>query len=153
MATTTPKKQLDVFIDKFAPDVARIARAALTKVRKLTPGAIEIVYDNYNALAIGFSPTGRASDAILSVALYPRWVSVFFLQGAKLPDPKKRLRGSGSRVRHIVLEAARDLDEPAVRELIDLALSRTKVSLDPGQRRQLVIKSVSAKQRPRRPAP
>jgi hypothetical protein len=147
-APVTPKQQLDGFIDRFSPQVAR---GALVKMRKLAPGALELVYDNYNALAIGFSPTERAGDGIFSIALYPPHVSLFFLQGAKLPDPTRRLRGSGTTVRHVVLEDLAVLDEPDVRALIGVALDRAKVSLDPTQRRALIIKSVSAKQRPRRP--
>src|SRR5580704_14882912 len=111
----TPKEQLDAFIDRFTPEVAKVARGAIARMRKLTPGAQELVYDNYNALAIGFSPTERASDGIFSIALYPPHASLFFLQGAKLPDPKKRLRGSGSVVRHVVLDAMTVFDEPAIR--------------------------------------
>ena len=120
-------------------------------MRKLAPGALELVYDNYNALAIGFGPTERAGDGIFSIALYPPHASLFFLQGAKLPDPTKRLRGSGTTVRHIVIEDIALFDEPAVQTLIATALARAKVPLDPAQRRRLVIKSISAKQRPRRP--
>jgi hypothetical protein len=149
---STPKQQLDAMIARFAPGVATIARRALVKMRKLTPGAIELVYDNYNALAIGFAPGERASEGIFSIALYPRHPSLFFLQGAKLPDPTKRLRGSGNVVRHIVLESADVIDAPDVRTLIDVALARAKVPLDPKQRRRLVIKSIAAKQRPRRPS-
>jgi hypothetical protein len=147
----TPKEQLDVFIERFTPEVAKIARGALARMRKLAPGALELVYDNYNALAIGFSPTERASDGIFSIALYPPHASLFFLQGAKLPDPTKRLRGSGNVVRHIVLEDLSLFEERDVRALIDVALARAKVPLDAAQRRKIVIKSVSAKQRPRRP--
>jgi hypothetical protein len=147
----TPKEQLDVFIDRFTPEVAKVARGALARLRKLAPGALELVYDNYNALAIGFSPTERASDGIFSIALYPPHASLFFLQGAKLPDPTKRLRGSGNVVRHIVLDDLGIFDAKDVRALIDLALARAKVPLDAKQRRRLIIKSVSAKQRPRRP--
>src|SRR5580704_13987863 len=92
----TPKEQLDAFIDRFTPEVAKVARRALAKMRKLTPGALELVYDHYNALAIGFSATERAGDGVFSIALYPPHVSLFFLQGAKLPDPTRRLRGSGT---------------------------------------------------------
>lgn len=147
----TPKQQLDEFIDRFSPRVARVARGALVKMPKLAPGALELVYDNYNALAIGFSPSERAGDGIFSIALYPPHASLFFLQGAKLPDPTKRLKGTGTTVRHIVLEDLTVLDEPAVRTLIDVALDRAKVPLDPTQRRRLIIKSIAAKQRPRRP--
>jgi hypothetical protein len=147
----TPKEQLEAFIDRFTPEVARVARRALAKMRKLTPGSLELVYDNYNALAIGFSPTEKAGDGIFSIALFPPHVSLFFLQGAKLPDPTKRLRGSGSIVRHVVLEDMGLFDEGDVRTLILLALARSKVALDPKQKRRLIIKSISAKQRPRRP--
>jgi hypothetical protein len=150
-AEPTPKEQLDEFLDRFTPEVASLARRAVARMRKLTPGSIEVVYDNYNALAIGFGPTERASEAIFSIAVFPRYPSLFFLQGAKLPDPTKRLRGSGNVVRHIVVEDMSVLDEPAVRTLIAVALKRAKVPLDPKQRRRLVIKSISAKQRPRRP--
>jgi hypothetical protein len=147
----TPKQQLDELVDRFTPEVASVARRALAKMRKLTPGALELVYDNYNALAIGFSATERAGDGVFSIALYPPHVSLFFLQGAKLPDPTRRLRGSGTVVRHIVLEELAILDEPDVRSLIAMALARAKVPLDPKQRRRLIIKSISAKQRARRP--
>jgi hypothetical protein len=150
-AAATAKERLDAFIDRFSPEVAALARKALAKMRKLAPGALELVYDNYNALAIGFSPTERAGDGIFSIALYPPHPSLFFLQGAKLPDPTKRLRGSGNVVRHIVIDDASLFDAPDVRALVAAALSRAKVPLDPTQKRRLLIKSVSAKQRPRRP--
>lgn len=148
----TPKQQLDKFIDKFTPEVATTARRTLTKMRKRLPGAVEIVYDNYNALAIGFGPSERASEAIFSIALYPRYVSLFFLQGAKLPDPHKRLQGSGNVVRYIKLDDLNVLDEAEIRTLMDEALRSAKAPIDPKKRRQMIIKSVSAKQRPRRPA-
>lgn len=80
------------------------------------PGAVELVYDNYNALATGFAATERASDAVVSLALYPRRVSLFFLQGARLTDPQKVLHGGGKIVRHVVLKSADDLDAHAIRE-------------------------------------
>src|SRR5580700_5245737 len=138
-----PKEKIDALIDRFTPEVASMARRALAKMRKLTPGSLELVYDNYNALAIGFSPTERAGDGIFSIAIFPRHPSLFFLQGAKLPDPTKRLRGSGNVVRHIVLEDVALFDAPDVRTLIDVALARAKVPLDPNQARRTIIKSVS----------
>ncbi len=153
LRNVSPERQLSGFLAKFSPEVARVARAARTKVRKLLPGAIELVYDNYNALAIGFGPTDRASDVILSIALYPRWVSLFFMNGARLPDPRKILRGGGNRVRHIVLEPAAILDSPEVKALVARAVALQPKPLPPASRRRTIIKAVSAKQRPRRPAP
>ena len=94
--TTTPAASLKRFIGKFSTPVQRVAVAALAKMRARLPGAIELVYDNYNALAIGFGPGERASEAIFSIALYPRWVTLFFLRGAALEDAHGILRGSGN---------------------------------------------------------
>jgi len=110
------------------------------------------VYDNYNALAIGFGPTERASDAIFSIALYPRWVSLFFLRGADLADPQELLKGSGKQVRYIVLESAADLDKPAIKALMKRALERCDKPINGAAPGRIIIKSISAKQRPRRPA-
>jgi hypothetical protein len=151
MKERSPEKLLGCLIDKYNPEIGVLARAALAKMRTLLPGALELVYDNYNALAIGFGPSERASEAIVSIVLYPRWVSLFFLRGAKLADPHKMLKGSGRQVRHIVLEDAGDLDKPAIQPLIAHPLRRAPRPRDPATPGRTMIKSISEKQRPRRP--
>jgi hypothetical protein len=137
---------------KYSPPVQSLAKDALARMRKLTPGAIEFVYDNYNALVVGFGPTERPSDAIVSIALYPRWVNLYFLDGARLDDPTGTLRGSGARVRNVRLSAAADLDAPAVRALIAQALALADPPFNRRQPRQIFVRAVSAKQRSRRPS-
>jgi len=151
MAELSPQKQLDGFIDKFTPAVAKQTRAALKHMRARFSGATQLVYDNYNALAIGFGPSETTSAAVFSIAVYPKWVSLFFLDGAKLKDPKKRLKGAGNVVRHIVLTDIALLDDPDVVALMDQALKRAGATLKAPPKGKLVIKSISAKQRPRRP--
>jgi hypothetical protein len=148
----SPEVQLDGFLAKYTPEIAALARGAITKMRSYLPGATELVYDNYNALAIGFGPSERASEAIFSIALYPRWVSLFFLHGAGVPDPEGILHGTGTSARHMILKSPETLDEPAVQVLIEHALLSANVPIDPTRPGKLVIKSVSGQQRPRRPA-
>ena len=149
----SPQAQLGVFISKYSPQVAAEGRAVLAKVRRLIPGAVELVYDNYNWLVIGFCPSERASDAVLSVVFTPRWITLCFLQnGPALSDPHALLRGSGKIVRSLRLESSKDLDRPAIRSLIMEALAHARVPIDHAGRRRLVIRAVSTKQRPRRPA-
>lgn len=152
VARASGQTQLNAFIEKYSPEVARLARAAVRKMRARLPAAMLLVYDNYNALAIGFGPTERASEAIFSIAVFPRWVSLFFLYGVTLPDPQKVLRGSGKKVRHIVIKNAAELDTPAIRGLMARALKAAAIPLDGTGRGRIVIKSISTKQRPRRPA-
>jgi len=153
-ATTSdsPRAQLAGFIAKYSPEVAAEGRAVLAKVRRIVPGAVELVYDNFNWLVVGFCPSERASEAVLSVVFTPRWITLCFLQnGPTLSDPGGLLRGSGKKVRSLRLESAKDLDRPAVRSLIQEALARAVVPIDRVGRSRLIIRSVSAKQRPRRP--
>ena len=152
MIVLTPRQQLDVFLDRYTDAIASDMRRALRYLRRRVPGATELVYDNYNALAVGFGPGERASEAVLSLVAYPRWVSLFFLQGAGLPDPAKLLKGSGTRVRHIVLTTPDVLVATDVDALIAAALRSARVTIDPAGKRTMIIKSVAARQRPRRPA-
>ena len=139
-------------IARFDPAIQRVVQQARTKLRKRLPAAVELVYDNYNALAIGFASSERTSDAVFSIAVFPRWVSLFFLQtGAHLTDPKGLLKGSGNQIRHIRLTAAADIDSPDVRGLMKEALALAEVRVARSGKGRMVIKSVSAKQRPRRP--
>lgn len=147
----TAQAQLAGFIAKYSPDVAQAGRAAIARMRKMLPAAQVLVYDNYNALAVGFGPSERSSEIVFSIAMYPRWVSLFFAKGVGLPDPHKRLSGSGTVVRHVVLTDIGLLDDPQIRELMQQALARAGVSLQAGKRGAIVIKSISARQRPRRP--
>jgi hypothetical protein len=151
MATKSAERQLDDFLNAFTPEIAELARRILAKLRKRLPHAMELVYDNYNALAIGFAPSERASEGIFSIAIYPRHINFFFLQGAKLPDPDGLLQGEGSVVRHIRLEDEKTLDRPDVKAMMATAMKMAEVPFDATVKYKLVIKSVSAKQRPRRP--
>lgn len=152
MANKSPEEKLASFIARYSPEVRAVAHQAMAHLRQRLPGANELVYDNYNALAIGFAPTDRASDAVLSIALYPRWVNLFFLHGATLSDPHKILEGSGQRVRRILIEDAATLNRPAVRSLITAAVKASAIPFNKTNRGQIIIKAVAVKQRPRRPA-
>src|SRR5437899_3854136 len=122
--------QLECFLEAYTPEVAEIARKALVKLRKWLPFATEMVYDNYNALACGFGPSERVSDVIFSIAVYPKHVNFFFLQGAKLPDPDGLLQGEGSRVRHIRLEDEKTLDRNDVKAMMATAMRMARVPFD-----------------------
>lgn len=151
MATNSVSGQIAGFLRKYDSRVAATARACRVKLRAMVPRGFELVYDNYNALVFGFSPTIKAGDAVLSIALYPRWVTLFFLEGVTLSDPDRLLQGSGAQVRSIRLAAASDLDRDDIRRLICSAMEPQAGAFAAAAHTKTVVKSVSAKQRPRRP--
>lgn len=143
------ERQLSGFIEKFEPEHQALLRAARKVLRKRFPTAFELVYDNYNFFVIGYSPTERPSDAVLSIAAGAKGVSVCFIHGARLADPHAILHGAGNQTRFLRLESAADLKRKEVDALIAAALARAKPMPATG-RGKLIIKSISAKQRPRR---
>jgi hypothetical protein len=143
--------QVAAFIAKFDKDVAKLTRSARSVLRKRFPTAIEQVYDNYNFLAIGYCASERTSDCIVSLAVSAKGVALSFYNGASLPDPEKVLLGSGKQNRFVRLETVKTLNEPAVKALIRSAIEQAKIAL-PSRRGNTIIKSISAKQRPRRAA-
>ncbi|HEX7295733.1 MAG TPA: hypothetical protein VF251_08285 [Pyrinomonadaceae bacterium] len=148
--TVSPARQVKEFIGKFDPAVAKLARSARSAMRKRFPTAVELVYDNYNALAMGFGSTERTSDVIISVAVYASGVNLYFVYGRSLPDPKKLLQGAGTQGAFIRFTGMSVLDDPAVDALLTAAEKRQRPPLAPSGRGYTIIKSISAKQRPRR---
>ncbi len=149
-AAAAAGNRLKAFIGKFDPKDQQLIRAVRRAVRERLPTANELVWDNYNFFVIGYSPTERPSDSILSIAARANGVGLCFIHGAALPDPKKVLLGSGKQTRFIRLESAGVLARPEVEALVAAAIARAKTPLPATGRGKLIIQSVSAKQRPRR---
>ena len=143
--------QVSEFLAKYTPEIAAQLLSARQQLAAHFPRGFELVYDNYNALVFGFASSERASDAVVSVAGYPKWVTLFFLQGKKLNDPTHVLEGSGAQVRSVRLQPLARLQEPAVQALIMAAKAAASSALDAAPPLSTVVKSVSAKQRERRP--
>jgi hypothetical protein len=149
-SSAAAERQLKGFIAKFEPKTQVLIRAARRALRRRLPSAFELVYDNYNFFVIGYGPTERPSDAILSIAAGASGVGLCFIHGATLPDPATVLLGSGKQTRFVRLPSAATLAQPAVAKLIAAAVAQSTVALPARGRGRLIIRSVSAKQRPRR---
>ena len=145
------ERRFEGFLSEFDPEIATLGREATALLRARLPSADVMIYDNYNFLVAGFSPNHRPSDAVLSIALGARNVSLCFLQGAGLPDPRGLLRGSGNVARNIRLASIDDFNRSEVEALLNAALERARVPFDPSRAGSFYVKSVSAKKRPRRP--
>jgi hypothetical protein len=144
------EKQLKTFVAKFEPKHQALIRAVRKALRRRLPAAYELVYDNYNFFVIGYSPTERPSDAIVSIAAAANGVGLCFIRGATLPDPKKILSGSGKQTRFLRIGSAAVLARPDVEALLAAAIAQARAPMQPGARGRLIIRSISKKQRPRR---
>jgi hypothetical protein len=132
--------ELDAIIARRPPGMAKLTKAVLAKLRPRFPGAVEMVYDKKTSLVIGFSPDERPSNVINSVAVYGKWINLYFFEGHALPDPERLLQGSGSTVRSIRITSAEDLDRPAVKALMAAARKCADPPLRRGAKRRVIIR-------------
>ena len=146
-AVASPSRQLATFMREYTPAVRKVGETALRALRAQIPGATEMVYNNFNALVIGFCPGERPSEAIVSIALYPKWVNLFFLHGAALADPDRILKGSGNRVRMIRLDDPAILTTPPVKALIAAAIDNADAPFDRRRPRRVIIRANAPRRR------
>jgi hypothetical protein len=132
--------ELDQIIAKQPPEMAKLTRAVLAKLRPRFPGAVELVYDKKRGMVVGFCPDEHASNVINSIGVYSKWINLYFFEGDTLPDPEGILQGSGTIVRNIRITGADDLDRPAVKALMAEALKRAHPKLNPKAKRKVLIK-------------
>ena len=154
-ASARARADLDLFIAKFTPEIAAPARSAIAWMRRRLPGAVELVYDNFYALVIGYAPTEKPSSALFSIVIRPRHISLCFLHGVTLAraggDPKKLLQGQGNQVRNIRLADAKTLTSPDVQALIDNAIALSPEPFVPSRGISTIVRLKAARQFPRRP--
>ena len=151
MNASSLESRVSEFLSRYSPAIEGELREARTRLRALFPRGFELVYDNYNALVFAISPTESTADAFLSVAGYPKWVTLFFLYGAELQDPNALLEGQGKQVRSIRLKSPADIDTPEVKALMAQAVAPFESAFLAARPLTSVIKSIVVKQRPRRP--
>jgi len=152
MAEPDTERRIEAFVAKYTPAIAAQLRDARQRLRAHFPRGVEMVFDNYNALVFGIGPTDRSRDSFISIAGYPKWVTLFFLDGASLHDPEGLLEGDGKQVRGIRLKTPADIDAPSVAALIAQAAASRADALARAAPLSTVIKAEVGKQRPRRPA-
>jgi hypothetical protein len=111
-----------------------------------------MVYEYSDFFVISYSPDERGYEGVFAIRASADAVRLYFNRGKGLPDPETLLRGSGKQTRWIHLEGVSTLARPAVACLIDEAIARNRVPFARTGRGPVVIRSVSAKRRRRRPA-
>jgi len=66
---------LDRIIAKQPPEMAKLTKQVLAKLRPRFPGAVELVYDKRRGMVVGFCPDERASNVINSIGVYSKWIN------------------------------------------------------------------------------
>ena len=132
-------------LSRFRPEIAALVKRCLPKLRRAFPGSYQLVYDYASSLLVAFSMSERGYEAIVTIAIFPRWVRLYFARS--LPDPKGLLQGSGTKVRSVTLKAASDLDNGDIHALIEAAIKHSGVAFPRTRTNRMVFKSEPVKRK------
>jgi hypothetical protein len=146
-------RELSKFLKTFPDDVKETALGLRRFIWELYPNANELIYDNYNAVALGWSLTDRLGDTFCSVGVMRRSLNVHlgFYWGSRIPDPRKILLGGGNQYRYILVTDLKKLPRVYVRQLIKEAYAYSKSKLkekSPSLKGTTITKSVSRTKAP-----
>ena len=143
--------EIEAFVSRYSEEIAAQLRRARAELRRLIPNGYELVYESHNALIFAFGPTPKASQLVISIAGYPKWVTLLFAKGTALEDPRGLLEGSGPAIRSVRLVPFEALKSQPVQSLIKGALAAQAATFKGAPPLTTVVKAISPNQRPRRP--
>ena len=147
------KKELLGFLEPFSDDITDLVMWLRDFAWDLCPNANELIYDNYNAVAFGWSPTEKLGHTICSIAVgrSSKNVHFGFYWGNEISDPDNILLGKGNQYRYILVTDQKTFPKAYISTLVKQAYANalTKVK-DPKKivSGQTIVKSISDKKRP-----
>ena len=120
-------KDLFKFLKPFPDEVKEIALWLREFVWDLYPNCNELIYDNYNALAFGWSPTDKVGHTFCSIAVGRSSLNVHFgfYWGSQITDSKKILLGEGNQYRYILVKTKDDFPKYVYKEPEERSLLTT----------------------------
>lgn len=143
-------KDLLKFLKHFPAEVQQVTLWLRDFVWATCPDCNELIYDNYNALAIGFGLSDKAGDVFCSIAVYSNYANFGFLRGHEITDPGKALTGAGKMYRYITIKTQKDFPKAYIKKLLLESVINAQSRLKTGQQSlkgETMVKSISAKKR------
>ena len=146
-------KDLIKFLKPFGEEITDLVMWLRDFAWDLCPKANELIYDNYNAVAFGWSPTDRVGHTFCNIAVgrSSKNVHFGFYWGSEISDPDKILLGQGNQYRYILVTDKKKFPKAYIKKLVNEAYANSlskvkdKTQIVYGQ---TIVKSVSDKKRP-----
>ena len=143
---------LMTFFEPFPEHIRETAFWLREFVWDLYPKTNELIYDNYNALAFGWSLNEKMSHLFCSVAAYRSGKNLHFgfYYGSEIADPKKLLLGNGNQYRYLLISEKKDLPKTYVKQLLKEAYTNSLMKVKDEKQivcGKTITKSISAAKR------
>ncbi len=102
------------------PPVRDLVLRTRALIREVLPDVVEVPWPRQGTVGFGVGPK-KMSEHFCYVAVLPDRVNLGFNYGSELPDPEGLLQGTGKLFRHVKIASPQDLENPALRRLLEAA--------------------------------
>lgn len=110
----------DQIVAQASPQVEALARGARALILEIMPKAVEVVWSKQNISSYGVGPK-KMSEHFCYIAVFKERINLGLYYGADLDDPDRLLEGTGKLLRHVKISSREQLDDPALRTLVEKA--------------------------------
>ncbi len=144
------------FLTPFGEEITGLVLWLRDFVWDLYPQTNELIYDNYNAVAFGWSPTDKVGHTFCSIAIgrTSKNVHFGFYWGNEIADPDKILSGEGKQYRYLLVKDKSSFPKPYIKQLLKEAYANSLAKVkDQKQivKGKTIVKSISEKKREKKP--
>lgn len=102
------------------PRVRDLAVRTRALIREEMPDVVEVPWPRQRTIGYGVGPR-KMAEHYRYIAVHPNHVNLGFYYGAELSDPAGLLGGPGKLLRHMKVRTAEDLENAALRRLLEQA--------------------------------
>ena len=124
-------KDLTKFLQPFSKEIQELALWLREFIWDLYPNTNELIYDNYNAVAVGWSPTDKVGHTFCSFAVFNnKYVHFGFYWGSQIADPEKMLLGKGNQYRYIIVNNKDVFPKTYIKKLLKEAYANSLAKVE-----------------------
>lgn len=113
-----PNPELKNFIEPYHEGIQKLTMELRDFITDLVPQANELIWDNYNAVAMAYSKSETLKDAFCHIAVYSKHVNFGFNRGAELASSSLKLNGKGKLIRHISVKNITSFPKKEIKTLV-----------------------------------
>jgi len=142
--------QLQDFLKAYPQDIQDLFWSLRQFIIDQCPTVNELIWDNYNALAIAYAKSDSLKDAFCHLSLYGKHINFGFNRGVEI-NALIPLSGNGKLIRHVSFKVGNAFPEREMIKMLSeasaIADERNPNLMAADLKNQSIVKSISEKKR------
>ena len=128
MRTDSTHDTFEQALSGSSSQVKEVAGRLRAMIIDVYPEVVEVPWPKQRIIGYGVGPK-KMSEHFCYIGVFKKHVNLGFYYGAELPDPHGLLEGTGKNLRHIKVKNGEEVDQPALRDILQASFDERKEAL------------------------